>query len=244
MYKFFFWISITTFIGPFSTLGQGQIGWINYLKQVPDNLVFMDTIKVMGGYVLDFKDTLNGITLQQSIEKNGAYSINYFDVKPLDRDKGFGNHIELDSLNRMRGYGYAIGRSHLGYNYSEDGRLESYSYLIEDTTTLEKEAREFRYTEDSYVIEFHPNGVIKKHYFFIDGPQKIIEYWPNGKIRIEADMRVQWQLYCGNYVEYDMNGNLLVKGTYKFIYSSIPEHKKTGVWKYYQNGKLIRKEEF
>ncbi|WP_300663737.1 hypothetical protein [Fluviicola sp.] len=144
----------------------------------------------------------------------------------------------------MRVYGYSIGRTHLSYNYSEDGRLESYSYLTEDTTTLEKAAKEFRYTEDSYVIEFHPNGVIKKHYFFVDGLQKVIEYWPNGRIKSEAEMRVQWQLYCGSYVEYDQKGNLIVKGNYEFIYSSIPAHKKVGVWKYYKNGKLIKKERY
>ncbi len=244
MNKLFSLIFITSSINSFSSFSQGQISWMNFLKQIPDNLVFMDTIKVTDGYILDFKDTLNGITLQQSIEDNGEFSINYFDVKPLNRELGFGNHMDFDSLKRLRVYGYSIGISHLGYKYSEDGRLEYYSYLTEDTTTLEKTAKEFRYTEDSYVIEFHPNGVIKKHYFFVDGPQKVIEYWPNGRIKSEAEMRVQWQLYCGSYVEYDQKGYVIVKGNYEFIYSSIPEHKKTGVWRYYKNGKLIKKEKY
>lgn len=231
-------------VNSFSSFGQGPIGWINYLKQVPENIIFMDTIKQQSGCTLDFRDTINAITLQQYISKGGEYSINYFDFKPSNRSLAFSNRMDFDSLNRMRVYGYSIGRSHLGYNYFEDGRLESYSYLTEDTTTLEKAAKEFRYTEDSYVIEFHPNGVIKKHYFFVDGPQKVIEYWPNGKMKSESEMRVQWQLYCGSYVEYDQKGNLIVKGNYEFIYSSIPEHKKTGVWKYYENGKLIKKEKY
>lgn len=231
-------------VSSFSVFGQGPISWINYLNQIPNNLVLTDTIKGKDIYTLDFRDSINGITLQQYITNNGEYSINYFDFNHSNRDLAFSNRMDFDSLNRMRVYSYSIKDTHLSYKYYENGQLEYYAYIIEDSLTLNKPAKDRRVKEESFVIEFYPNGVIKKHYFFVDGPQKVIEYWPNGRIKSEAEMLVQWNRYCGSYIEYDLKGNVQIKGNYRVIDSSIPTHQKTGVWKYFENGKLIKKEKY
>jgi antitoxin component YwqK of YwqJK toxin-antitoxin module len=71
-----------------------------------------------------------------------------------------------------------------------------------------------------------------------------LEYYPNGQIKVIADFIANGFVLCGKYHEYDPNGKLTVKGQYELISKDnyLPENRKKGIWKYYKNGKCIKKE--
>lgn len=90
---------------------------------------------------------------------------------------------------------------------------------------------------DGTVKSFYPDGKILKTEEFKVGKKTggVILYAPNGKI-------VSKYLYTndrqdGPFVKYDSNGKKVVEGKYNM-------GKKVSVWKYYENGKLVKTKDY
>ena len=87
------------------------------------------------------------------------------------------------------------------------------------------------------VKSFYPDGKILKTEDFIAGKKTggVILYTPNGKIVSKYAYTDDRQ--DGPFVKYDANGNKIVEGKYKM-------GKKISIWKYYENGKLVKTKDY
>jgi antitoxin component YwqK of YwqJK toxin-antitoxin module len=100
----------------------------------------------------------------------------------------------------------------------------------------------FRLTANSFTFEFYEDGSIKSKIYFTPESQKLIVNWPNGKLKIKADYDANRYSYCGEYKEYDSSGSLIIKGQYFLSNDPLTLPQKNGIWKYYESGKLKKKE--
>lgn len=195
----------------------------------------VDTIQNGQTIVYSYEDINDRDILQETYYSGRRYEINYF---KHSTNETF--HIEFDSLKNIVGYGHKTGRTLIGYHFYSNGTLKYYQVTTEDTLSPK-----FAYTDDSFMIEFHPNGAIKTRYYYTDRIQEYTEYWPNGQLKIVADFLADASVFCGKYREYDEQGRLTIKGHYyvdeqQFLLEPI----KCGIWIYYANGKKMKKERY
>lgn len=122
-------------------------------------------------------------------------------------------------------------------SYYIGGSLKLNSLILEDAN--------YQINPISSVHEYHENGSLKRRYTLNQEKQKITEYWDNGLIKIDAYWIPVTGCFTGSYTEFDSSGKILVQGNYeKTDNLLITEVDKVGVWKYYKNGKLVKKERF
>lgn len=201
---------------------------------IPSSMVLIDTMDNGNEVTYSYEDVNGKDILQKTIFLGKEYEYNYF---KNSTNETF--HMQFDSLNRIVAFGHKNGRVLIGYGFYNDGSLKRYQMTVEDTVSLK-----FSYTDSSFSMEFHPNGTIKTRYYCLDIVQEYKEYWSNGKLKIVADFLADNFIYCGRYREYDENGKLAIKGQYCHNADLLEKGKKCGVWKYYENGKRVKKERY
>ena len=182
----------------------------------------------------DYYDTNHLDWLQMAVYQGDGYEVSY---GQNSTNEGF--HWEYDNQDRIVRYGHRKGRTLVGYSFYPDGRLAGYNIVTEDTLS-----QRLASTDDSFFQEFHPNGALKMKYYFTNPVQEYKEFWPNGTLRIKAGYIADEFTYCGKYREYNEIGKLIVKGQHCIDEHQLDPMKKCGTWKYYENGKLIKKERF
>lgn len=144
----------------------------------------------------------------------------------------------FDQSGKAIALGLKYGIIHIAQQYDVDGRITHYGYYIEDTLS-NKSVK----AENSYEIYYNENGTIKSQYYFSKGKQVYKEYRSNGNVKIIADFIAENRLFCGKYKEYDENQKIVRKGSYS-VETLYYRNIKTGIWKYYKNGVLIKKEKY
>jgi len=199
---------------------------------IPTSMKLVDTIQNGQTIVYSYEDINDRDILQETYYSGRRYEINYF---KHSTNETF--HIEFDSLSNVVSYGHQTGRTLIGYHFYSNGTLKWYQLATEDTLSPK-----FAYTDDSFMIQFHPNGVVKTRYYCTNSIQEYMEYWPNGKLKIVADFLADASLFCGKYREYAENGRLAIKGRYCIDEQQL-EPIKCGTWIYYSN-KNRKKERF
>jgi hypothetical protein len=221
-----------------SILFQNSYAQSSLLKfQIPATMKLnrIDTLK--NAVLLDYIDTVKNNRLQKTVYEEGSTDYNYW---PNQNPTLESYYILYDSLEILRSFTHRKNISSVNYTYYPDGRLLYYSFSIEDTTK-----RNFTLSEESYFIEYHPNGVIRNKYYYLKDVQKYRSFYDNGKIQVRGNFVAAGLVFSDKYREYDEDGKLTIKGQYKLTWiGNFAESKKTGTWKYYQNGKLIKKEKF
>jgi hypothetical protein len=200
---------------------------------IPTSMKLVDTIQNGQSTVYSYEDINDRDILQETYYSGRRYEINYF---KNSTNETF--HIEFDSLSNVVGYGHKTGRTLIGYDFYSNGTLKWYQQATEDTL-----AQKFAYTDDSFMIQFHPNGVIKTRYYCSNSIQEYKEYWPNGNLKIVADFLADALLFCGKYREYDEQGKLAITGYYRVDEYQV-DMIKCGTWTYYANGRKAKKERF
>lgn len=195
----------------------------------------IDTLK--NAVLFDYIDTVKNNRLQKTVYEEGSIDYNYW---PNQNPTLESYYILYDSLEILRSFTHSKSISSINYTYYPDGRLLYYSFSIEDTTK-----RNFTLSEESYFMEYHPNGVVRTKYYYLKGVQEYRSYYDNGKIQTRGNFVASGLVFSGKYREYDEDGKLTIKGQYELTWiGSFPKSKKTGIWKYYENGKLIKKEKY
>ncbi|WP_430405226.1 toxin-antitoxin system YwqK family antitoxin [Fluviicola sp.] len=195
----------------------------------------IDTLK--NAVLLDYIDTVKNNRLQKTVYEEGSIDYNYW---PNQNPTLESYYLLYDSLEVLLSFTYSKSISSVNYTYYPDGRLLYYSFSVEDTTK-----RNFTLSEESYFIEYHPNGVIRNKYYYLKDVQEYRSYYDNGKIQVRGNFVASGLVFSGKYREYDKDGKPMIKGQYELTWTGcLAESKKIGTWKYYQNGKLIKKEKF
>ena len=207
--------------------------------QLPPSMVLTDTFEISkdNEQVVDYLDT-NGVdNVQITTFKTGERYIVYF---KFTTNESF--VYEYDSLDNLTSYGYKLGLTCISYDYYPNGQLSGYSYLKELPEEEGSKTKSF-YDKRSYVIKLYPNGQLQCKYFFINESQPFVEYWEDGSVKTEGDLLVFGNFFLGKYKEYDAVGRLKVKGEYRLIQEhNLKSSVQSGTWKFYENGKLVRKE--
>lgn len=219
-------------------LFQNSLAQSSMLKfQIPATMKLngIDTLK--NAVLFDYIDTVKNNRLQKTVYEEGSTDYNYW---PNQNPTLESYYILYDSLEILRSFTHSKSISSVNYTYYPDGRLHKYSFSVEDTT---KSA--FTLSEESYFIEYHPNGVVRTKYYFLKGVQPYLAFYDNGKVHVRGSFIASGLVSSGKYREYDEGGKLTIKGQYELTWiGSFPESKKNGTWKYYENGKLIKKEKY
>lgn len=196
-----------------------------------------DSLTKNDGILIEHKSDYKTSYCQQSIYPNG---MTLFCFEPLNETSYY---YEADSIGRIRLYSIKTNIKLVAYKYYPSGKLESYSIQEEDTSfNNQNKFSQFRLTPNSFTFQFNEDGSTKSKIYFTQGCQNLIVYWPNKRIKIIADYDANRYSYCGKYKEFDTDGNLLIKGKYYLSDEPLSESRKIGIWKYYESGKLKKKE--
>lgn len=198
---------------------------------IPETMILQDTSHSKESILWDYVDSNGMDNMQIHDYGSGKYFV-YFKNSTNETFSAY-----FDTLDRMTYSGYRKDLTATGYELDSNQRVVEFSVVTEDTATKNN------FTESSFVIQYHPNGTLKKKYYYLREVQEIIEYWPNGTAKIVADyLACDFYYYCGKYREYDEQGKLAVKGQYNFPNDHLDQPVKIGRWKYYEKGKLKNKE--
>lgn len=217
-------------------LFQNSYAQSSLLKfQIPATMKLTRIDSLQNGILYDYHDTINPDWLQKTVYASGQKEYNY-GVNSTNE----GYYMLYDSLGMLLAHSHRKNISSVSYTYYPDGKLLGYSYSVEDTTK-----RNFTLSEESYFMEYHPNGVVRTKYYYLKGVQEYRSYYDNGKIQTRGNFVAAGRVFSGKYHEYDKDGKPTIKGQYKLTWiGNFAESKKTGTWKYYENGKLIKKEKY
>jgi antitoxin component YwqK of YwqJK toxin-antitoxin module len=134
----------------------------------------------------------------------------------------------LASNGKLISEGQMDGKMHTG-------AWKYYQKKSDNLLTLEHYDNEGKLTGERLV--FYPNGEIAKRQNYINGKLNDATFWYSEKNVILKEFMYDNDELHGKSKFYNPNGKLIIEGSYK-------KGKKDGIWKYYENGKLVNEKDF
>lgn len=235
-----YYLLFILFTLPFTSSSQSILDFKILIHGINAQFEIKDTIVAADQNLIDieYKTEANKSYCQQLIYSSGMKSLFGFDP---ETETSF--YYEVDSLDRIMLFSTKTNIKLVSYTFYPSGKLESYSIQEEDTLFNNHNSfSRFRLTSNSFTLSYHENGNTISIIYFTPGDQSLTIYWPNKSKKIVADYDANRYSYCGKYLEYDEVGNLLIKGRYYLSDDPLTFPVKIGVWKYFEGGKLIKKE--
>ena len=227
-------IYIIIFLCLFFILDNSCFGQIKL--NIPKNYKFdFETFYPNKEHSITYLDTLDKFnSIFYSVFSDSTVYISYI-------YKDSGSSYYYNSEGKTLSYGFYKEEISTGFKYDDNGNLLTYSkeYTGENESVYIDCVEKYKLI----IYSFYPNGVLKSILKDTKTPHQLIEYWDNGAIHIITNNNMKYSGYFGNYIEYDRNGKIISKGQYG-VDELMLRTRKIGVWKYYENGKCVKKEKY
>ncbi len=239
-YSFVFLLFLTVTVHAFDVNAQQISPQIVDRNYIPDNLI-LDTsyLDKKEDMVQIYFDSLNKERLIKTTYKTGEIDWTLFKFKQNSSVNYFFNSqgVLLNFLNCM-------DNIKINQQYAENGVLKKYQFLQEDTVV-----GQFGFQSNSYRIHFNDNGTIRSLIYFTNKKEAYQEFSPEGKVVLRSTLFTASNLdiyYIGKYTTYSNKGEILERGKYNVQDKNalVKVQLKEGVWKYYSDGILTKKEKY
>lgn len=239
-YSFVFLLFLTVTVHAFDVIAQQISTQIVDRNYIPDNLI-LDTsyLDKKEDMVQIYFDSLNKERLIKTTYKTGEIDWTLFKFKQNSSVNYFFNSqgVLLNFLNCM-------DNIKINQQYAENGVLKKYQFLQEDTVV-----GQFGFQSNSYRIHFNDNGTIRSLIYFTNKKEAYQEFSPEGKVVLRSTLFTASNLdiyYIGKYTTYSNKGEILERGKYYVQDKNalVKVQLKEGVWKYYSDGILTKKEKY